>query len=585
MSIVSVLRRELVSADRRGELRGRVAEDWSGTSFVAYGWHSQETNARLSALNALKYSVWVSRGAGLVLAFDGFMILVPVLRNIIKLVRPKLQWLFPADENLWVSGGIVPRTDGGVSPPGGVPDDLLDDGPYHRALHQFHQRMSRLQVRHGETDGRRMKVERTQVRQEAAWQIHYTQAGGITGHTASRRSGIRIIWRRADQEQQAFFFMIGLYTHATGCFVRDSTDPDYIRVFPFYSTDHCLGYESWRFTIWAGIFYFGERVYREIRARRKTDIVKVLQHPSGAMELRFVKPSFKYKAGQWLFINCPEVSRWQWHPVRRLFPGSKRSPAYKVHQFTISSAPEDPFVSVHIRQVGDFTKALGARLGAAGPSQGGKLTGEKGQRRGDFIEISPSSIGQGMPALRIDGPFGAPAEDVFKSEVAVLIGAGIGVTPFASILKHIWYAQRSGKLGALRRVEFIWSCRDTGSFGWFQSLLEEIEEAQTDPDFLRISMDADEVQNIALNDVGQEYDPLTLLRSRTLFGRPDFPTIFKQIAGAIENGTYLPGREATLKTRMGVYFCGPNALAGTIRKAATKHRSSSIEVKFAKEHF
>lgn len=30
------------------------------------------------------------------------------------------------------------------------------------------------------------------------------------------------------------------------------------------------------------------------------------------------------------------------------------------------------------------------------------------------------------------------------------------------------YRQRAGTLGALRRVEFIWSCRDTGSFGWFK---------------------------------------------------------------------------------------------------------------------
>ena len=41
--------------------------------------------------------------------------------------------------------------------------------------------------------------------------------------------------------------------------------------------------------------------------------------------------------------------------------------------------------------------------------------------------------------LQIDGPFGTASEDVFHEEVAVLIGAGIGVTPFASILKHIWY--------------------------------------------------------------------------------------------------------------------------------------------------
>ena len=45
--------------------------------------------------------MWTSRGAGLVLAFDGGLILVPMLRNIIRVVRPRLAWLFPADENIW----------------------------------------------------------------------------------------------------------------------------------------------------------------------------------------------------------------------------------------------------------------------------------------------------------------------------------------------------------------------------------------------------------------------------------------------------------------------------------------------------
>ena len=86
----------------------------------------------------------------------------------------------------------------------------------------------------------------------------------------------------------AFFFMIALYTHATGCFVRDSADPDYIPTFPFYSTEHCLGYESWRFIIWPGIIYFGERVYREIRARRATRLSKLLVHPSGLPDTHFL---------------------------------------------------------------------------------------------------------------------------------------------------------------------------------------------------------------------------------------------------------------------------------------------------------
>ena len=41
--------------------------------------------------------------------------------------------------------------------------------------------------------------------------------------------------------------------------------------------------------------------------------------------------------------------------------------------------------------------------------------------------------------IQVDGPFGTVSEDVFQYEVAVLVGAGIGVTPFASILKSIWY--------------------------------------------------------------------------------------------------------------------------------------------------
>lgn len=77
--------------------------------------------------------------------------------------------------------------------------------------------------------------------------------------------------------------------------------------------------------------------------------------------------------------------------------------------FTISSAPEDPFISVHIRQVGDFTKALASRLGVTPRSEKLELMeielgDEKTDfgRRGDWIEVGPS-MGVEMPKLRIDG--------------------------------------------------------------------------------------------------------------------------------------------------------------------------------------
>ncbi|KAF7970511.1 hypothetical protein HWV62_23745 [Athelia sp. TMB] len=533
---------------------------WYGIQLFlfAYGWFSQATNQKLAALNGLGFSVWCSRGAGLVLAFDGGMILVPMLRNIIRVVRPKLAWLFPADENIWFHRQVA--------------YSMAFWAMVHTTAHYVNF----------------INVERTQVRAETALDIHYTQPGGITGHfmllimvlmytTAHhkvRKQCFEAFWYT---HHLAFFFMIGLYTHATGCFVRDSVDPDYIGTFPFYSTEHCLGYESWRFTIWPGLIYFGERMYREYRARRATNLSKVLVHPSGAMELRIIKPSFKYTAGQWLFIQVPDVSGFQWHP------------------FTITSAPEDPYVSVHIRQVGDWTHALGERVGA-GPQvvaamtkaamQGSeKLDNELGER-GNFVELDNS--GGSLPAVRIDGPYGAPAEDVFNCEVAILVGAGIGVTPFASILKHIWYRQQKGTLGSLRRVEFFWICRDAPSFGWFQSLLQDVEAAQADPNFLRINIyltqkiGEDMLWNIAVNDAGAEYDPLTLLRSRTLFGRPDWKSIYGNIKQAVESGQYLPGTNAQLKTKVGTYFCGPTPIAKAIKEATLQHSSANVQFTFAK---
>ncbi|KAG9314303.1 NADPH oxidase [Chiua virens] len=521
-----------------------------GTQFTlfALGWYLQETNQLLSALNGLKWSVWTSRGAGLTLAFLACSLLVPMLRNVLTLLRPRLVRFFPADENIW----------------------------FHR---QVAYSMACWTVVHATAHYVNFyNVELTQVRTEYALRIHYRQAGGITGHvmvlimvliysTAHRKIRHQCFEAFWYTHHLAFFFFLALYSHATGCFVRDSVEPDFRPYFPFYSTEHCLGYESWRFTIWPGIAYFTERMFREYRARRATRLSKVLVHPSGAMELRIIKPSFKYVAGQWLFIQVPEISHFQWHP------------------FTITSAPEDPYVSVHIRQVGDWTHALGERLGC-GPSVVAAMTkaamkgvekdkDQYGGTRGDYVELDPTSPARPLPRVCIDGPYGAPAEDVFDNEVAVLIGAGIGVTPFASILKHIWYRQKKGDIGALRRVEFFWVCRDAPSFGWFQSLLQDIEAAQSDPNFLRINIyltqkiDENMLWNIAVNDAGAEYDPLTLLRTRTMFGRPDWKSIYRRTREAIEIGQYLPGRSSQLRTKVGTYFCGPGA-------ARQGHQASNI---------
>jgi hypothetical protein len=81
--------------------------------------------------------------------------------------------------------------------------------------------------------------------------------------------------------------------------------------------------------------------------------------------------------------------------------------------------------------------------------------------------------------------------------------------------------------------------------------------------------------NIAVNDAGAEYDPLTLLRSRTMFGRPDWKSIYGRMREAIETGQYLPGTNAQLKTRVGV-STSLNKLLNTFSNEPTRHISAVL---------
>lgn len=102
---------------------------------------------------------------------------------------------------------------------------------------------------------------------------------------------------------------------------------------------------------------------------------------------------WKYKAGQYIFLQVPSISFWQWHP------------------FTVSFCRGSKMM-VHIKTDGNWTGRLR------------KLGGEKGE----------SEIYVG-----INGPFGAPAQRFYDFNHSVIIGAGIGVTPFSGILADLQY--------------------------------------------------------------------------------------------------------------------------------------------------
>lgn len=99
------------------------------------------------------------------------------------------------------------------------------------------------------------------------------------------------------------------------------------------------------------------------------------------------------RAGQYIFINCPDVSYWQWHP------------------FTLTSAPEEDFISVNIKMVGDWTKAFGGALGCQLKEDKEKAgTAGGGAKEGELVREAP--LKQILPRIMVDGPFGSASESV-----------------------------------------------------------------------------------------------------------------------------------------------------------------------------
>lgn len=134
-------------------------------------------------------------------------------------------------------------------------------------------------------------IEKHLLREEAAVQILYTQAGGVTGHVMLVCMFVMSCTAHTRIRQQAYetfwwghrlyvVFFLAMYTHATGCFVRDSSEA----YSPFAGKmfwKHCEGYEGWRWELIVAAWFIGEKCWRKWCISRETKIVKVIKHPYG----------------------------------------------------------------------------------------------------------------------------------------------------------------------------------------------------------------------------------------------------------------------------------------------------------------
>ena len=99
-----------------------------------------------------------------------------------------------------------------------------------------------------------------------------------------------------------------------------------------------------RFLFYAGVPLLGflvEQVLRLARRGRKSRVLLAAPLRSGVTHLAIEKThGLDFSAGDYAFLRLPSISKHEWHP------------------FTISSAPEAPAVSFHVRVLGNWTTAL-----------------------------------------------------------------------------------------------------------------------------------------------------------------------------------------------------------------------------------
>ncbi|XP_057781692.1 putative respiratory burst oxidase homolog protein H [Salvia miltiorrhiza] len=334
---------------------------------------------------------------------------------------------------------------------------------------------------------------------------------------------------------------------------------------------------TWMYVSVPMLIYTTERILTLYDRNFKVEINKAVIYTGNVLALYMSKPQgFKYKSGMYLFVKCPDISNFEWHP------------------FSITSAPDDDYLSVHIRTLGDWTTELKNRFEKACEPQSVK------QSRGDLVRMETKAYTEEttqdrsfFPRIVVKGPYGAPAQDYKKYDILLLVGLGIGATPFISIIKDIVNNEsRSvvpddlpGDKHGPERAYFYWVTREQGSFDWFKGVMDDIAEYDHHHiiemhNYLTSMYEEGDARSAliamvqSLQHAKNGVDVVSESRIRTHFARPNWRKVFTHLA------TVHPS------SRIGVFYCGSPTLTKPLKKLCQEFTmNSSTRFHFHKENF
>ncbi|KAF8402798.1 hypothetical protein HHK36_010889 [Tetracentron sinense] len=354
------------------------------------------------------------------------------------------------------------------------------------------------------------------------------------------------------------------------------------------------------------IFYASERTLISFHENNhRVNIIKAVIYTGNVLALYMSKPQgFKYKSGMYLFVKCPDISPFEWHP------------------FSITSAPGDNYLSVHIRTLGDWTKELKSLFAQACEAPATR------PRRGSLARLETTAVSDyehsqsRFPNLSIKGPYGAPAQNYKKYDILLLIGLGIGATPFISILKDLlnnikineanpeplssqdFVGNRKGP----GRAYFYWVTREQGSFEWFKGVMDDIAEYDHNHviemhNYLTSVYEEGDARSAliamlqSLQHAKNGVDIVSESRIRTHFARPNWRKVFTNLASTHQSSriaakfgsvTVLVSVSDLLLNGLvaGVFYCGSPTLTKQLKNLCHEFsHNSSTRFHFHKENF
>jgi predicted ferric reductase len=273
------------------------------------------------------------------------------------------------------------------------------------------------------------------------------------------------------------------------------------------------------------------------------------------LEIDTGSTGFSYNTGMYVMVKVPEISDFQWHP------------------FTIASGGGQSKLQILFATVGDWTRELQRLLLEAQKKEGAQ--------------------GVPYPTICVRGGYGAPAQGMKDKEHIIMVGAGVGATPFLSFLSNVCSLEPGtyDQFKGVKSAVFYWLSREPADFIWVNEYSQHIASSELLKDRIQVrlvltkSLDADseakEKGEIALFWLALEV-ALNKFESPELASELGVPTQFGRPKWGKEFTSY--AKELTEKLgenveEVAVFACGNMMLVQSLEEACVEVSTES-ETKF-----